>query len=93
MVVPTREARYAKRRYFAVQENDMKRNKDFRQCLALLRAKHSNSNLKPEQKDQIGIVIDRVKELGRKKNPSHAEVFACVKELSERFLRVILRND
>jgi len=70
----------------------MKKNRDLRQCLAHLRASHSNNNLRPEQKDQIGIVIDRVKELGRKRNPSQAEVFACVKEVSERLLRVSLKN-
>ena len=71
----------------------MRKSKDLRQCLAFLKATHSNNNLKPEQKDQIGIVIDRVKELARKKNPNYGEVFACVKDISERFLRVILKND
>jgi hypothetical protein len=71
----------------------MKRNRDLRKCLALLREKHSNNNLRPEQKDQIGIVIDRVKKLGRMKNPSKAEMFESLNEISERLLRVILKND
>lgn len=71
----------------------MRKSRDLRQCLSVLKAKHSNNNLKPEQKEQIGIVIDRVKKLGRMKNPSKAEMFACVSEISERLLRVILKND
>ena len=71
----------------------MSKSKDLRECLAQFQALRSNNNLKPEQKAQIEIVIDRVKKLGRKKNPSQAEIFACVREVSGRLIRVFLKND
>jgi DNA repair ATPase RecN len=70
-----------------------KHSRDLRVCLAQLRSVHSNSNLKPEQKSQIEMVIDRVKGLARKKNPSQADIFACVREVSERLVHVLLNND
>jgi hypothetical protein len=70
----------------------MKKLRDHKECLARLKALHSNDNLTPEQKAQIEIAIDRVKELGRKKNPSRAEVFACVKEVALRLIRIIPNN-
>ena len=69
------------------------KNKDLKECLALLEALHSNSNLKPEQKDQIGIIIRQVKTLGRKRDPSRAEVFLCVKEVTKRLLRVLSQGN
>lgn len=71
----------------------MSKSKDLKECLALLRALHSNNNLKPDQKAQIEIAIDRVKQLGRKKNPTQAEVFACVKDVAKRLIRVLFKND
>ena len=69
------------------------KSKDQRECLAMLKRLHSNNNLKPEQKFQIEIVIDLVKVLGRKKNPTRAEIFACVKEVTKRLLAVLSNDD
>jgi len=69
----------------------MRRNRDLKECLAKLNAQCSNNNLKPEQKAQIEIARDRVKRLGRKRNPSQAEVFACVNEVAKRLLSAFLQ--
>jgi hypothetical protein len=69
------------------------RSKDLRECLALLKALPSNNNMKPEQTSQIEIAIDQVKRLARKKNPSHAEIFACIREVSKRVVRASFKND
>ena len=69
------------------------KSKDQRECLAILKSLHSNNNLKLEQKVQIEVVIDLVKTLGRKKNPSRAEIFACVKEVTKRLLAVLSNDD
>ena len=71
----------------------MRKNKDLKECLATLKAVHSNNDLKPEQKAQIEIARDKIKRLSRKKNPSQADVFACVKEVAQRLLSVILNKD
>ena len=69
------------------------KSRDQRECLAILKRLHSNNNLKPEQKLQIGTLIDLVKVLGRKENPTRAEIFACVKEVTKRLLAVLSSND
>ena len=71
----------------------MRKNKDLKECLAKLNALHSNNNLKPEQKAQIEMARDKVKRLSRKKDPSQADIFACVNEVAKRLLSVFFDKD
>lgn len=71
----------------------MRKSRALRECLAFLKALPSNNNLKPEQTAQIAMAIDQVKRLARKKDPSHAEIFACFSEVSKRVVRASFKND
>ena len=65
------------------------KNKDLKECLAVLKALRSDNNLKPEQKEQVDIIISRVKKLGRGQKPTHAEAYACVNEVTKRLLAIL----
>lgn len=65
------------------------RNKDLKECIARLNAMGSNGNLKPEQRDQISLIICELKKLARKRTLNHVEVFDCINEVTRRFLKVL----
>jgi len=64
-------------------------NKDLKECLVIFKDLRSNSNLKPEQKDQVEIIIRRVKKLVRRQTITHAEAYACVNEVTKRLLQIL----
>ena len=65
------------------------RNKDLKECIARLSATRSNSNLKPEQRDQMSLIICELKKLTRKRTLNHVDVFNCVNEVTRRLLKVL----
>jgi len=65
------------------------RNKDLKQCIARFKAMCSDNNLKPEQQDQIELIITELKNLARKGALNNAEVFRCVNEVTRRLLKVL----
>ncbi len=65
------------------------RNKDLKECIARLNAMGSNGNLKPEQRDQISLIIGELKKLARKRTLNHVDVFACVSEVTRRVLKIL----
>ena len=65
------------------------RNKDLKQCIARFNAMCSDNNLKPEQRDQMSLIICELKKLARKRTLNHVEVFDCVNEVTRRFLKVL----
>jgi hypothetical protein len=65
------------------------RNKDLKECIARFNSMRSRDNLKPEQRDQISLIICELKKLARKRTLNHAEVFDCVNEVTRRLVKVL----
>jgi hypothetical protein len=65
------------------------RHKDLKECIARLNAMRSNGNLKPEQRDQISLIISELKKLARKRTLKHVDVFDCVNEVTRRLLKLL----
>ncbi len=65
----------------------MKKVKDVNACIAQLRAIQSKNDSEPEQTKYIHDAIEELRKLRRKSNPSKAEVFRCVRHVTDNLLR------
>ena len=70
----------------------MMKNRALRACVAKFDVWLSRNELEPEQRDDIERCRKRIKELGRIKNPTQADVFNCIREISEKLLDAALRK-
>ncbi len=68
------------------------KNRALRACVAQFDALLSRNDLEPEQRTDIERCRSRIKELGRIKNPAKADVFGCIREVSEKLLDVLRRK-
>jgi hypothetical protein len=59
----------------------MIKDNDLRACIAALKVMLA-SDIEPVQKEALESVLKRVKQLGRKKNPTPAETFRAIREIS-----------
>lgn len=65
----------------------MKKSKDVNACIAQLRAVQGRNDTEPEQKKCIEEAIEQLRKLRRKTNPNKADLFHCVRIISENLLR------
>jgi DNA repair ATPase RecN len=65
----------------------MKQVRDVNACIARLRALQGRSDTEPEQTKYIDEAIEELRKLRRKSNPSKAEVFRCVRKVTDNLLR------
>lgn len=70
----------------------MKKNRALRACITQFDALLSRNDLEPEQRRDIEACRKRVRELGRIKNPTDADVFRCIREISEKLLNTLRRK-
>jgi len=73
-------------------ELGMRRNRALRACIAEFDALLERNDLEPEQRDDVERSRKRLKELGRMKNPTKAEMFDCVREISKELLDALRRK-
>jgi DNA repair ATPase RecN len=65
----------------------MRKVKDVNACIAQLRALQSKNDTEPEQTKYIDEAIEELRKLRRKSNPSKAEVFRFVRQVTDNLLR------
>jgi hypothetical protein len=70
----------------------MRRNRALRACIAEFDALLERNDLEPEQRDDVKRSRKRLKELGRMKNPTKAEMFDCIREISKELLDALRRK-
>lgn len=70
----------------------MKQYKDFNACIAALQVVLARNDIEAEQKRLVARAIERVKRSRRKPNLTTAEVFRCVREVSEALLEAFRKN-
>ena len=68
------------------------KNRALRACIAQFDALLERNDLEPEQRDDIKRSRRRLKELGRMKNPTRAEIFDCIREISKELLNALRRK-
>lgn len=61
-------------------------------CLAQFTALQARNDLEPEQRQAIEAALSRIKQHARKQNPSRAETFRCIREVSEKLFKAFLRR-
>jgi hypothetical protein len=77
---------------YACKGGEIMRSKDLRVSIAALKAIETQTDIEPEQKRRVGVAISRLKRLQRKREPSKAEVYRCVREVTEALVDVFLKN-
>ena len=70
----------------------MRKKREYRACIARFDDLLARRDLEPEQRDAIEASRRLIKELSRIRNPSQAEVFRYVGEVSERLLKVFRKQ-
>ncbi len=65
----------------------MKQVKDVNACIAQLRALQGRNDTKPEQTKCIDEAVRELRKLRGKSHPGKAEVFSCVRRVTENLLR------
>src|ERR687892_187185 len=71
-------------------EETFMRNRPFRACIAHFDALLARNDLEPEQRHDIERSRKRIKELARMKNPTKAEIFDCIREVSKELLDALM---
>ena len=70
----------------------MRKKRQYRACIARFDDLLARRDLEPEQRDAIEASRNFLKELSRIRNPTEAEVFRYVGEISERLLKVFRKH-
>lgn len=70
----------------------MRKKRQYRACIARFDDLLARRDLEPEQRDAIEACRKLIRELSRIRNPTEAEVFRYVGEVSERLLRVFRKQ-
>ena len=70
----------------------MKKRRQYRACIEKFDALLTRRDLEPEQRNAIEACRKLLKELSRIREPSEAEVFRYIGEVSERLLRVFRKQ-
>jgi hypothetical protein len=69
----------------------MKKFKDLKACISLLTDLHARGDLEPGQKQSVEQVIERLRQLRRKRNPSQADMFRFFQEVTEKLVQTFIR--
>jgi hypothetical protein len=69
----------------------VKQFKDLNACIAQLKALCVGSDIKPEQKKNVEVAIERLRRLRRKPDARMTEVYASVREIADRLISAFLR--
>lgn len=69
----------------------MKQFKDLNASIALLRALLAADDVEPEQKKEVERALGEVRKLRRKPQLTQADVFSCVRNVTESLVRAFLR--
>jgi hypothetical protein len=70
----------------------MRKKRQYRACVARFDALLARSDLEPEQRDAIEACRRLIKQLSRIRQPSEAEVFRYIGEVSEKLLKVFRKQ-
>lgn len=70
----------------------MKKSRNYRACIKNFDAMLNRRDLEPGQRDAIAACRKLLKELSRIREPSEAEVFRYIGEVSERLLKVFRKQ-
>ena len=70
----------------------MRKKRKYRECVAHFDALLARRDMEPEQRDAIEACRRLLRELSRIREPSEAEVFRYIGEVSERLLRVFRKQ-
>ena len=68
------------------------RSRAFKACVSQFDALLARNDLEPEQTHDIERSRKRIKELARIKNPTSAEIFDCIREISKELLDALMRK-
>lgn len=69
----------------------MKRFKELKACISFLSDLQTRGDLEPVQRQAVEQVIERLRQLRRKRDPSDAELFRCVRDVTEKLVRSFVR--
>jgi DNA repair ATPase RecN len=64
----------------------MKQNKDLRSTNAELKALLARGDVDSEQKKHVEAALEELRRLHRKRKPTQADMFSCVRTVAERLL-------
>jgi hypothetical protein len=70
----------------------MAKKGDLKACLANLRELQARSDIEPEQKTAIEVMMGRIRKLARLQNPTRRDVFRCVREVTGLLTKTFLRR-
>jgi hypothetical protein len=70
----------------------MKENKDLRATIAELMALVARGDVDPEQKKHVKAALEELKRYRRKRSPTRADAFACVRTVAESLLNAFYKQ-
>jgi hypothetical protein len=70
----------------------MKASKDLRAITAELTALVARGDVDPEQKKHVNAALEELRRYRRKRNPTRADIFACVRSVAESLLNAFHRK-
>jgi hypothetical protein len=70
----------------------MARFKDINECIALLRALHSRSDIEPKQRKYVEAAITEARRLRRKRTADGKEAHHCVRGITENLLKAFVKD-